>query len=211
MGNFSDSKIQTVWENAKTVENYNPNEWRKDANDAWINRGEYGVQTNFGWEIDHIFPQSKGGSDDTRNLRATHWKNNKSKGDHYPEYTYTVTSEENKNVEKEGNTYVNDDKRKELAEIYAVNTAENVAFDIVKHLKKDDGKNWSDYICGATMAPKETLMRVYEVPENNHCWIYRKANSYGEAYEALKLLKDLGIQVSNIQQGQYVFAFRKLA
>jgi 5-methylcytosine-specific restriction endonuclease McrA len=45
---------------------------------------EHGLQSEGGWEIDHIVPVSLGGSDDLDNLQPLWWKNNRRKGDNYP-------------------------------------------------------------------------------------------------------------------------------
>lgn len=45
---------------------------------------EYGQESQFGWEIDHIVPVSSGGTDELENLQALHWENNASKGELYP-------------------------------------------------------------------------------------------------------------------------------
>ncbi len=53
---------------------------------ALIDRYAYGQTTpnGTGWEIDHIIPVSKGGTDDLLNLQPLQWQNNRSKGDNYP-------------------------------------------------------------------------------------------------------------------------------
>lgn len=79
---FSEKVIQQVWEKATVVANNDPNVFRKDQCGAWIKRSEYGNrQSSFGWEIDHITPQSKGGGDELSNLRPLQWENNMSKLD----------------------------------------------------------------------------------------------------------------------------------
>ena len=105
MPNFTDDKIQAVWNNATIVDDSYKNEWRKDACDAWIKRDQYGKETDYGWEADHILPLAKGGTDHTDNLRAFHWKNNRSKADDFSDYTSAITSDGNKNIEiAEGKT-----------------------------------------------------------------------------------------------------------
>jgi len=77
---FSDETVQKVWEKG-TPDSYNdPNVFRKDECGAWIHRAAYGKrESRFGWEIDHIKPESEGGGDELSNLRPLHWENNASK------------------------------------------------------------------------------------------------------------------------------------
>lgn len=96
---FSEQIIQQVWDKATIVKGYNPNLWRQDFAGAWIRRDAYGTMMNLGWEIDHLCPTSKGGSDDIDNLNALHWKNNRKKGDDYPEFYTSISSVENSNTD----------------------------------------------------------------------------------------------------------------
>ncbi len=76
---FSEETIQKVWERGKDVSNA-PNEWRQDECLAWIARSQYGNRNSiYGWEIDHITPESEGGTDALSNLRPLQWENNTSK------------------------------------------------------------------------------------------------------------------------------------
>jgi 5-methylcytosine-specific restriction endonuclease McrA len=101
MSNFSDQMIQRVWEKAKIVDGYDKDVRRKDYAGAWINRQDYGKESDFGWEIDHAKPKSKGGSEDLNNLDPLHSSNNRTKSDDYPKFKTSVSSEGDKNVEKE--------------------------------------------------------------------------------------------------------------
>ncbi len=92
-----------VWQKAKTDPNRDPNVWRKDVAGAWIKWDQYSNRNdelNYGWEIDHLKPTAKGGSDDLKNLRPLHWKNNCSKGDNYPTWKSAISSDGNKNIHK---------------------------------------------------------------------------------------------------------------
>ena len=101
---FSQKMIDDVWEKAEkpifssdisVEEKY---KWRKDQCGAWICYQEYGKRnTKYGWEIDHITPESKGGKSILSNLRPLHWKNNASKSD--GKLITVVTSNGRENVD----------------------------------------------------------------------------------------------------------------
>lgn len=90
--------IMHVWDKATIVPNYDSNIWRQDFAGAWIRRDAYGQRTKYGWEVDHLVPVSKGGSDDLSNLAALHWQNNVTKGQDFPEFKTCITSEGNSNI-----------------------------------------------------------------------------------------------------------------
>ncbi|MCA9308167.1 MAG: HNH endonuclease domain-containing protein [Patescibacteria group bacterium] len=73
---------QAVWEKGIIDPYQNPAIYRKDQCGAWMKRDCYGNRdSDFGWEIDHIVPQSRGGSNMVSNLRPLQWRNNACKSD----------------------------------------------------------------------------------------------------------------------------------
>ncbi len=79
---FPEEVVQDVWEMAVKINGYHSNVWRTDRCGAVIKRQKHGdTSSKHGWEIDHIVPASKGGSDDIDNLQPLYWKNNRAKGD----------------------------------------------------------------------------------------------------------------------------------
>lgn len=108
-----------VWEKAQIVEGYNPSLYRKDSCGAWMAYTKYGDITNpYGWEIDHVYPQSLGGQNHYGNLRPMNWQNNRSKGNDYPSYQSMVKADGNKNVKNEDFFTVNTDTRNIIKELY---------------------------------------------------------------------------------------------
>lgn len=90
---FDELTILAVWSKATIVPRYNQNEFRKDQCGAWIKFSEYGnVNSIYGWEIDHVKPVAKGGTDDLQNLQPLHWRNNRGKGDNWPNWTCAFRS-----------------------------------------------------------------------------------------------------------------------
>lgn len=73
--------VNQVWDKGKTIRGQNPDSWRRDVAGNKIRFGSYGTEGEYGWEIDHINPQSKGGSDNLRNLQPLHPDANRKKSD----------------------------------------------------------------------------------------------------------------------------------
>lgn len=117
-----EEKKRYAWQYTVIVDGYDPNMYRKDACGAWIRWDMYGQQDNiFGWQVDHIYPVSKGGDDHPENLRALQHQNNASKGDDYPSYEAVITSKGNTNEEQRRSLTVNEKKRQQLAKIFNIN------------------------------------------------------------------------------------------
>lgn len=113
------SLINKVWEKTSLVEGFDSNMIRKDSCGALILKSEYGNHNSkFGWEIDHVYPLSKGGTDDPRNLRAMQWENNIAKGDDFPIYNGVVKAGGNDNIYEDTQFKINEKLLEELKELY---------------------------------------------------------------------------------------------
>lgn len=77
----SKDDIDKVWDKAKKVRGEDSNEVRQDPYGNKIRKDQFGGRGRRGWEIDHINPESKAGSDHLRNLQALQTKKNRELGD----------------------------------------------------------------------------------------------------------------------------------
>jgi len=87
-GSFGDATIEAVWQKGTPEPPHSS--FRKDKCNASMQRSNYGETVQWGWEIDHIKPVSKGGTDDLSNLQPLQWENNRHKGDDWPHFTCKV-------------------------------------------------------------------------------------------------------------------------
>ncbi len=79
------AEVGAVWNKGRVVPNFDQNVWRWDCYGAVMKRSEYGnCNSKFGWEIDHIYPKERGGSEDLSNKQPLQWENNRKKGQTVP-------------------------------------------------------------------------------------------------------------------------------
>lgn len=80
---FSEEIRWAVWQKTLGAPGQDLSVMRMDNYGALIRWADYGDTTpnGFGWEIDHVFPAAKGGSDNITNLQALQWQNNRRKSD----------------------------------------------------------------------------------------------------------------------------------
>ncbi|NME69024.1 hypothetical protein [Flammeovirga aprica] len=108
-----------AWGKLRSVPGKHPFFWRTDPCGALIFRFSYGNRkSQWGWEVDHVYPISLqdniterpvDGIHNKHNLRAMHWRNNKSKDNYYPSYDSAVTYDSQKGINVKSNKrfYVN--------------------------------------------------------------------------------------------------------
>ncbi len=116
---MNDNIVQQVWEKGIKVDGFDSSQIRKDSCGAYIVRSQYkNRSSDYGWEIDHVYPQSLGGDDTLINLRPMQWENNVMKGDNFPSYETSVVGQGNVNIKTEGHYTVNQALRDQLQKIY---------------------------------------------------------------------------------------------
>ena len=126
MSQFTKEQLDRIWEKGIKVDKYDPNNARKDACGAWMIKNLYNDRTSyFGWEVDHIYPESKLKEmgvpqdmiDNICNLRPLNWYNNDSKGSDYPHYQARMKAEVKRNKSgQEDDFNINCEDEKEINE-----------------------------------------------------------------------------------------------
>jgi len=74
-------QIDKAWKNAKPIRGEDSAEYRQDPYGNKIRRDSFGKDSTLGWEVDHIKPKARGGSDSTQNLQALKTSVNRDKSD----------------------------------------------------------------------------------------------------------------------------------
>ncbi|MEZ4800141.1 MAG: HNH endonuclease signature motif containing protein [Flavobacteriales bacterium] len=81
-GQWSEEIKLIVWQKGSVIQNYPPNQWRRDRCGNAMKWEDYGNRnSNYGWEIDHINPVANNGGDSLDNLQPLYWANNADKSD----------------------------------------------------------------------------------------------------------------------------------
>lgn len=82
-GSFPESTVRDVWLKGQADSRYQ--DYRADMCGKWMKWQDYGdTNSQYGWEIDHIKPVSRDGTDNLGNLQPLQWENNRDKSDQYP-------------------------------------------------------------------------------------------------------------------------------
>ncbi|MGB4655469.1 MAG: HNH endonuclease signature motif containing protein [Bacteroidales bacterium] len=84
MANYTDKRLDQIWEKGSTIRGKNPDLYRKDKYGNTMYRRSYGKTSKMGWNVDHSKPISLGGTDHLNNLQPMNSKVNSSKGKQYP-------------------------------------------------------------------------------------------------------------------------------
>lgn len=118
-----------AWQSACPIPEYDENRIRQDACGALIAYADFNNHKSmFGWEIDHIYPVCKlkqlGISeklwDNPLNIRAFHWKNNRSKGSSYPMYISAVIGYGGTNMEQQNVFWVSEPLQDSLRSLFKI-------------------------------------------------------------------------------------------
>lgn len=84
MSNFSEERLDQIWDKGSTIRGKNPDLYRMDKYGNEMYKHSYGKTSPMGWNVDHSKPQAHGGTDHLNNLQPMNSRANSSKGKQYP-------------------------------------------------------------------------------------------------------------------------------
>lgn len=127
MDNIDEALKRKVWKRGKVSPEYQEDHVRIDACGAWMVYEDYGNRKSpYGWEIDHIYPESKlkekkvpqDQIDNFDNLRPLNWANNDSKSDDYPVYRAAVSAKDDKNESSAKDLVISKKVQERISKLY---------------------------------------------------------------------------------------------
>lgn len=83
MSDYSQNRLNQIWDKGSTIKGKNPNLYRKDIYGNTMYKPSYGKMSPMVWNVDHSKPQALGGTDHLNNLQPMNSKANCSKGKKY--------------------------------------------------------------------------------------------------------------------------------
>lgn len=120
---MDEQKKREIWSKASKIDGLDSDMFRADACGAIISWTQFGQDSPFGWVVDHIYPQSKGGDDALLNLRPMNIANNRSKSNDYPVYMSAVTRGATGNEPHVKQFRVNAKLQLQLSQLYHISDA----------------------------------------------------------------------------------------
>ena len=79
---FLPATVIQVWKKGFVIPGVTPHVFRRDNYGYLMRYEDYGnINSEYGWEIDHICPVARGGTDALGNLQPLYWENNRKKSD----------------------------------------------------------------------------------------------------------------------------------
>ncbi len=76
---FDEQIVEEVWKKGSIIHESLEDIARLDRYGSHISKLSFGKREKYGWEIDHIKPVSKGGTDEIFNLQPLQWENHRKK------------------------------------------------------------------------------------------------------------------------------------